>query len=198
MTPDEADHCGHRLRNRDYRNNNALLEQVGLATSSTPPSREAAGRIGLFNTPDFLWAGEAKAIAMGRSFRLRSYNDYRERFGLRRVRSFEDLTNDGATRQRLAALYPSGIDQLEYVVGIFAEDRDEKPSLFGELLTRMVAYDAFTQILSNPLLAREIHHARTFTQYGLEVIEATDSIQTLVDRNLKARGGTRAPNLGVP
>jgi prostaglandin-endoperoxide synthase 2 len=133
---------------------------------------------------------------MGRSFRLRSYNDYRERFGLERVRSFEELTADAATRQRLKALYPGGIDQLEYVVGIFAEDRDQ-PALFGELLTRMVAYDAFTQILSNPLLAREIHHARTFTQYGLDVIEATDSIQTLVDRNLKPGSHARA-KLRVP
>ena len=60
----------------------------------------------------------------------------------------------------------------------------------GELLTRMVAYDAFTQIFPNPLLAEAIHDARTFSAYGMEVIEATDTIQTLVDRNLKP--GTKA------
>jgi len=196
LMPDKLTVAGVDHPPLEFRNNNALLEQAGLATIIDAASRETAGRIGLFNTPDFLWEAEGKAIAMGRHFRLRSYNDYRERFDLGRLGSFAKLTSDAATRQRLAALYPGGIDQLEYVVGIFAEDRDE-PSLFGELLTRMVAYDAFTQIFSNPLLAKEIHHAGTFTPYGLDVIEATDSIQTLVDRNL-APGSQARARLGVP
>ena len=196
LMPDELLVNGAKLDHWAYRNHNALLEQVGLATVIDAASRAPAGRIGLFNSPRFLWLAEARAIEMGRSFRLRPYNEYRERFGLRRLRGLDDLSRDPTTQARLAALYPRGIDQVEFLVGIFAEDRDG-PELFGELLTRMVAYDAFTQIFPNPLLAEAIHDARTFSAYGMEVIEATDTIQTLVDRNLKPGTKARA-KLGMP
>lgn len=35
----------------------------------------------------------------------------------------------------------------------------------------MVAYDAFTQIFSNPLLSRHIYGPETFTLYGIALIE---------------------------
>lgn len=74
----------------EFRNNNALMEQAGLATIITSASSQAAGRIGLFNTPQFLWGAEYQSIKMSRDFRLRSYNDYREEFGHNRLQS---LTN---------------------------------------------------------------------------------------------------------
>ena len=131
---------------------------------------------------------------MGRDFRLRSYNEYRARFKLNPLASFDQLTKDEALRERLKSLYGS-IDRLEFFVGIFAEDHDAQ-SLFGELMTKMVAYDAFTQIFSNPLLAQEIFNERTFTAYGMDVIRETDSVQKLVDRNQKAGQQARA-SLGV-
>jgi prostaglandin-endoperoxide synthase 2 len=50
----------------------------------------------------------------------------------------------------------------------------------------MVAYDAFTQIYTNPLLSTAIYTAETLTAYGLELINATSSIDALVRRNLPA------------
>jgi prostaglandin-endoperoxide synthase 2 len=196
LMPDKLTVGGKDHDHLAFRNNGALLEGAGVAATLDAASREPAGRIALLNTPRFLWGAEAKAIEMGRSFRLRPYNDYRERFGLRRLGSFGELTRDEALRRRLEALYSEGVDQLEFVVGIFAEESDE-PSLFGGLLTHMVAYDAFTQIFTNPLLAQEIYGARTFTEYGLEVIEETDSIETLAKRNLAPGSDARA-KLGLP
>jgi len=183
LMPDKLTVAGRDLPPDEYRFNNELLEKVGVAAAIEAASNEVAGRIGLFNTPRFLWEAESKAIAMGRDFRLRSFNDYRDRFKLRRLRGFDELVKDPTERQRLETLYPQGIDQLEFVVGIFAEDRDDH-SLFGELLAYMVAYDAFTQILSNPLLSRQIYNEDTFTSYGLGVIEETTSIAALVHRNV--------------
>ena len=194
LVPDSIAIGGNAYPEDQFRNNNGLLEQTGVGGVIDAASRQAAGRIGLANTPSFLWEAEYRALKMGRDFRLRSYNDYRERFELKRLTSFAGLTKDAALRASLAALY-GNVDQLEFVVGLFAEDRDP-PYLFGELLTRMVAHDAFTQILSNPLLAREIHHEGTFTRYGMEQIEQTGSIEDLVLRNLPPGSQPRV-SLGV-
>ncbi|MEA2715791.1 MAG: prostaglandin-endoperoxide synthase 2 [Actinomycetota bacterium] len=53
----------------------------------------------------------------------------------------------------------------------------------GGLLTAMVAYDAFTQALTNPLLARRVDTEATFSAAGLGRIESTKSLQQLVTRN---------------
>jgi prostaglandin-endoperoxide synthase 2 len=60
----------------------------------------------------------------------------------------------------------------------------------------MVAYDAFTQIYTNPLLSTAIYTADTLTAYGLELISTTSSIDTLVRRNLPADSSLVA-RLGV-
>jgi len=194
LVPDAIEIGGESHGAEGFRNNNALLEQAGVAAVIDAASRQHAGRIGLANTPTFLWGAEYQALKMGRDFRLRSYNDYRERFQLKRLRSFSELTSDAALRTKLESLY-GHIDKLEYLVGVFAEDR-KPPSLFGDLLTHMVAYDAFKQIFSNPLLAREIHNERTFTPYGMKQIEETRSIEDLVRRNVPAGTKVRA-SLGV-
>lgn len=194
LVPDSIELGPTKLVANEFRNNNRWLESAGVGAVIDAASRQHAGRIGLSNTPAFLWDAEYRALKMGRDFRLRSYNDYRERFSLRRLRSFEELTRNRQLAAKLQSLY-GNIDQLEFLVGIFAEDC-EPPSLFGELLTHMVAYDAFTQIFSNPLLAREIYNERTFTAWGLEQIEETRSIADLVRRNVPADQAPRA-SLGV-
>jgi prostaglandin-endoperoxide synthase 2 len=84
-------------------------------------------------------------------------------------------------RQRLEALY-GDIDKLEWYVGIFAEEYPDY-MMMGELLTSMVANDAFTQALTNPLLARNVWGDATFTKTGMGVIKQTSSLQDIVTRN---------------
>ena len=114
-------------------------------------------------------------------YRLRSYNDYREQFGLTRFQKFSDLTKNKELQSNLEKLY-GNIENLEFLVGIFGEDRDNK-ALFGELLYKMVAYDAFTQIYTNPLLSQNIFNEETFTTYGMRLITETNSIHDLAKRN---------------
>ena len=59
---------------------------------------------------------EERTIALMRQARLRSFNDYREAYGLRRMTSFDDLTSDPRSSERLEALY-GDIDKLEWYVG---------------------------------------------------------------------------------
>ncbi len=186
LVPDQMQVGGIQVPAGVFRNNNGLFEQLGLSAVVDAASRQQAGRIGLANTPVFLLGAESESIRMGRAFRLRPYNDYRERFGLERLTSFDQLTTDADLRPRLEKLYGS-IDAVEYVVGILAEDHGKDSALFGELLSAMVAYDAFTQIFTNPLVSRNIYNAATFTDYGLDVIAKTTKVQDLVDRNVAVK-----------
>jgi len=196
LVPDQLTVNGATVQQSSYRWNNELLEVQGLASIISNASAQAAGRIGLKNSPDFLMGAEYQAIKMGRDFRLQSYNSYRQNFGLAKLKDFTELTQDKNLRQRLETLY-GDIDQLELVVGLFAED-PQSGDLFGSLMLVMVAYDAFTQIYTNPLLSQAIYTAETLTAYGLELINATSSIDALVRRNLPGESPQRAGAIMPP
>jgi prostaglandin-endoperoxide synthase 2 len=102
------------------------------------------------------------------------------------VTDFAELTHDVAIQKRLKELYKD-VDRLEWYVGIFAEDYPDE-QFVGDLLTTMVAYDAFTQALTNPLLARNVYNEATFTASGMRIIEETGSLQQIVARNAKSPG----------
>ena len=48
--------------------------------------------------------------------------------------------------------------------------------------------DAFSQALTNPLLASNIYNELTFTPAGLEIIETTETLSDILHRNLPAGG----------
>ncbi len=172
-----------------FRNNNTLVLEKGIEAVMAMCSKEPAGKIGLSNTPAFLvdspspeWPSvEQVTVGLMRKARLRSFNDYREAYGLSPITSFDELTSDTSLRQRLKALYGT-IDKLEWYVGIFAEDYPEYERM-GELMSYMVANDAFTQALTNPLLARNVFNEATFTKTGLSIIKQTGALQDIVTRN---------------
>jgi prostaglandin-endoperoxide synthase 2 len=55
----------------------------------------------------------------------------------------------------------------------------------------MVAVDAFSQILTNPLLSQNVYGPDAFSELGMDVIEKTTSFDMLVERN---RMGEAYPN----
>ena len=59
--------------------------------------------------------------------------------------------------------------------------------MMGELLTTMVAHDAFTQAFTNPLLARNVYNEDTFSKVGMGIIEQTYCLQQIVERNSRTR-----------
>lgn len=183
LVPDTIEVEGTVYKHTEYRTNNALLEKVGLETVISAASTQHAGKIKLHNTPGFLLDAEYATIKMGRDSRLRSYNDYRQQFGLDPQTSFDELTDDDKLSADLELMYKD-VDNLEYFVGLFAEGH-QKGQLYGDLMYAMVAYDAFTQIYTNPLLSENVYHAKTFSEYGIELIDKTNSVQDLVNRNVR-------------
>ncbi len=173
----------------DFLSNNPMIVQRGVGDLLALCSRTRAGRIGLGNTPAFLVdrtrpevpSVTEKTTTHMRQAHLPAYNDYRKAFGLEEFRSFDELTADPQLRARLSELYGT-VDNLEWYVGIFAEDYP-RDYMMGELMTVMVAYDAFTQALTNPLLARNVYTPQTFSDEGWQIIEQTSSLRQIVARN---------------
>ena len=157
----------------------------GLEAAFTSASATRAWSIGLFNTVPMLVPVELASIQQGRDNRLGSYNDYRANASYPRVDCFEQISGDPDVVAALRRLY-GHVDRVEYFVGLFAEDlppRSAVPPLIG----RMVAADAFSHALTNPLLAPALYTADTFTRAGLDVIEATSNLADLVARNTPGR-----------
>ncbi|NNU15412.1 hypothetical protein HK107_03600 [Parvularcula sp. ZS-1/3] len=157
------------------------LRHVLVGASRTP-----AGRIGLRNTAKFLnmkGGADVKRLStdMGRCCHLASFNDYREHYGLKRYKSFLELTKNKEDAAELERLY-GHIDKLEWWVGLFAEYY-EAPDMMGELLRMMVANDAFTQALTNPLLSKAVFGPHTFSEVGMKVIKETKTLADIAVRN---------------
>ena len=198
MVPEQLMVEGTGYTSDQYRNNPKMLVDYGVDRLVTAASRQYAGRIGMKNTPEMFFAPMPKqmpdgtidnrsiherTVQMGRDFKLQPYNAYRRAFSLPPLKSFDELTDDPDLKRRLEELY-GHIDALEWHAGIFAEKH--KPlAMMGELLTYMVAYDAFTHALTNPLLSENIYGPDTFSTVGLRIIEATNTIGDVVLRNVR-------------
>jgi prostaglandin-endoperoxide synthase 2 len=191
LVPDTIGTGPDALDSTQFRNNNPLVLAEGIEALMAKCSREYAGKIGLRNTPAFLvdssspeWPSvEQVTVSLMRNARLKSFNDYREAYGLKRFTRWDELTEDPDVQARLNQLYED-VGHVEWYVGIFAEDYPDY-MMMGELMTYMVANDAFTQALTNPLLARNVYNKNTFTKTGLRIISDTKRLQDIVVRNSK-------------
>ena len=79
------------------------------------------------------------------------------------------------------------MDQVEFYTGIFAEPVITNAAL-AELTGDLVAIDAFSQALTNPLLSARLFNKKTFTEVGMEAIASTTRLSDILHRNLPGRG----------
>jgi prostaglandin-endoperoxide synthase 2 len=184
--PDVLQYAGAEMPMAQSLWNNALIIERGLGAMFEETSAQAAARIGLFNTDDFIVeAAELATIQLGRLAQLASYNDYRAMCGFPRVTAFDQITGDPDAQRELARLY-GHVDAVEFYVGLCAEDVREKSAL-APLAGRLVGIDAFSQALTSPLLAPAVFNERTFSAVGWNVINSTTSLSDVVNRNVPPR-----------
>lgn len=162
--------------------NNEILTRCGLGRLFEDASNQRAGRVSLFNTDPLLWDIEMQSIRRGRQVQLAPYNDYRAYSQFPRVTDFDQISGDPEIQRALRELYGS-VDRIEFYVGLFAEDIRPN-SVLPSLIGRMVGIDAFSQALTNPLLAPRVFHEQTFSPLGMELIRTTRSLSDLLHRNL--------------
>jgi prostaglandin-endoperoxide synthase 2 len=162
------------------------LTAHGLANAYVWMSAQPAAALGAGNTADYLQDVEARAIAQARTNGIAPYNAYRKAMGMPLVTAFDQLTKRPGVAAKLEALY-GHVDKVEFYVGMFAEDTAPNAPL-PPLILRMVAIDAFSQALTNPLLSRHIwgdeaNRRAAFTDQGLAAIGSANSLRDLLVRN---------------
>ena len=162
--------------------NNKILLNVGLKKAFVDMSDQHAGEIGAFNTAASLLHLEKMAIDQGRLCQLASYSDYREYVSLKRPKRFSEVSANPDVVRFLESAYQS-VDDIEFYVGLFAEDIDNNSPL-PPLLRTMVAVDAFSQALTNPLLSEHVWKEETFTEAGWKVINETRNLRDILHRNV--------------
>ena len=184
LCPDRFEIGGKAYSGPDIIFNSGLLPEVGLSGLMQAASDQRAWELGLFNTPDFLLHVERASIQQVRANKIASYNDYREAFKFPRVTRFEQISDDPEIVEALRRLY-GDVDNIEYFVGLFAEPVMCLGAL-PPLLKRVLAYDAFTFVLTNPLLSEHVFNENTFTKSGMALIASTGSLQDVLNRNVPA------------
>jgi prostaglandin-endoperoxide synthase 2 len=172
--------------------NNRLLTGGGLAHGFADMSSQRAARLGAFNTADALLGVEMLAINQGRLCSVASFSDYRAYVSQPRPRAFTDISSDSRVADFLKTVYKSP-DDVEFYVGLFAQE-PVRNSPLPPLLLSMVAIDAFSQALTNPLLSENIYgnpavRQEAFTEMGLQTITDTGSLRDIVNRNTPGGAG---------
>jgi prostaglandin-endoperoxide synthase 2 len=185
LIPDEMIWAGTSHPVGDLFMDNRPLLKAGLARGFAELSAQAAGELGPLNTAAALLPMEQLAIHQGRLNHIAPYVRYRELIGLPVPRSFEDISSDPQVAGLLRDAYRTP-ENLEFYAGLFAEDRVRNSPL-PTLILRMVAIDAFSQALTNPLLSEHVFATNgeaTFTRLGLDVIAETRSLRDVIVRNV--------------
>ncbi|MGJ8653812.1 MAG: peroxidase family protein [Opitutaceae bacterium] len=188
MIPASLDLGGEPVGSFESLWNPGLIKKTGLAEMFNLTSKQVAGEIGAKNTWEWLVKGaESNMVRMGRDAEAASYNDYCELCGLPRKSSFSEISSLPNVQKALKELYEHP-DDVEFVAGLFAEDLKPNAAL-GKLMGSMVASDAFSQAMTNPLLSKRVWKKETFGSYGWGLIQENQSIENLVSRNTPEYSG---------
>lgn len=161
---------------------NRLLLDGGLRAAYEGASAHRAGMVGLLNTPRHLWHTEKASLNMARNACLAPYNDYREAFKFPRVTDVSQISSDPLIQKGLMDVY-GDVNNIELYVGLFAEDTRPN-SVLAQLIGRMVGIDAFSQALTNPLLAERVYSEKTFSEAGMDIIKNTSTLNDIAQRNI--------------
>lgn len=185
LVPGTLDWNNKQIPVQDTFLNNQPLLDIGLTQAIYDTSAQRAGQIGAFNTVPALVPFEQSAIAQDHLVRLAPYNDYREYASLDRLIGFEEISSNPRVVEFLSTHYDS-IDDVDFYVGLFAEDRKLNSPL-PDLMARLVAVDAFSQALTNPLLSRTVFREETFSEAGWDMINSTGDVRSILARNSDAQ-----------
>ena len=178
---------------------NRPLIARGVAGLAEDLSAQKAGRLGPLNTTAALLNIEERAIEQDRLVALATYGAYREYVSLGKeedLKSFEQISSDPAVREILENAYGTP-NKVEFYVGLFAEDLMPNSPL-PPLILALVALDAFSQALTNPLFSEHVFNETTFTKFGWAEIAGTTTLKQLVDRNSKGGAGAAAITMTQP
>ncbi|MBI1251243.1 MAG: heme peroxidase [Alphaproteobacteria bacterium] len=181
LIPDDMVWSGTPVPVRQTFMNNGYLLDAGLARAITDLSAQKAGKVGPFNTAEALKHVELASIQQDRDARLQPYAAYREYVKLKPPKKWRHVSRDKRVQKFLSEVYADPGD-IDFFVGLFSEDLEINSPL-PPLILKMVALDAFSQALTNPLLSEHAFCPETFSDEGWEVIQSTSTLRDVLARN---------------
>jgi len=199
LVPDQFDFYSHRderfLTSRSFmagfdKHARPMMEDIGMENLFYSFGIAHPGALTLHNCPNFLHqlvkpTGEAFDLAAVDILRDRErgvprYNRFRELVGRERVNSFEEITSNPQWAQELRTIYNNDINQIDLMVGLYAEDLPEGFG-FSDTAFRVFILMASRRLKSDRFFTDDFR-AEIYTQEGLDWIE-NNSMLTVLRRH---------------
>lgn len=168
----------------------AILEEIPMTDLLYSLGIAHPGAITLHNYPRFLQQlmkddGEVLDLAAIDILRDRErgvprYNRFRELIGRGRVNSFEEITSNAVWAKEMRQVYNNDIDQVDLMVGMFAEDLPEGFG-FSDTAFRVFILMASRRLKSDRFFTKD-YRAEVYTQFGLDWID-NNSMLTVLQRH---------------
>ena len=168
----------------------ALSESIALPDLFYSFGITHPGAITLHNYPRFLQQlvrdnGEVFDLAAVDILRDRErgvprYNRFRELMGRERVKSFEEITSNRQWAEEMRRVYHNKIDQVDLMVGLFAEDKPEGFG-FSDTAFRVFILMASRRLKSDRFFTQD-YRAEIYTQFGLDWI-ANNTLLSMLQRH---------------
>jgi heme peroxidase len=184
---------GERLEERTFPELGAVhtrrrLEEIGVANALYSLGIAHPGAISLHNYPRFLQSlerpdGTLLDLAATDILRIRErgvprYNEFRRLVRLPPARSFEELTNDSGSVERIRRVYDRDIERVDLMIGLYAEP---KPKGFGfsDTAFRVFILMAARRLKSDRFFTRD-YTAKMYTRSGLDWINRSSMVSVLL------------------
>lgn len=175
---------GQHLATKDFvegfdKQTRPLMEEIGMTNLFYSFGIAHPGAVTLHNYPHFLRElvkpnGEAFDLAAVDILRDRErgvprYNRFRELVGMGRVKSFEEITSNPQWAKELRAVYDNDPEQVDLMVGLFAEDLPEGFG-FSDTAFRVFILMASRRLKSDRFFTQD-YRAEVYTPEGLDWID---------------------------
>ena len=181
----------HTLHEMILGNTRPIMERYGLEDLFYSFGIAHPGALKLHNYPRHLQSmtrpdGKhldlaAIDILRDRERGLPRYNEFRELLRMDRVTSFEEMTGDPETAAEIKAVYDGDIDQVDLMVGMFAEPLIEGFG-FSETAFRIFIVMASRRLKSDRFFTSDFTEER-YTKAGLQWIR-DNTMQTVLKRHI--------------
>jgi len=176
-----------------FRFNNEVIIENDLTSIFNQMSFQKAGKITIANAPDFLYFAELSSLYISRASRLMPFGAYKKEFRGRFMKFFvkepikkiEDITRNKKDQNILKELYGDDVSKIDLLVGLLAEEPPKsifynQTPILGDTMLKMIASDAFSHALTNPLLSKKVFNTDTFSELGMEFIESFSTLKEVI------------------
>jgi hypothetical protein len=120
----------------------------------------------------------ATDIFRSRELGVPRYNEFRRLLHLEPIESFEDLTDDPVTVQKLRRVYDDDVEQLDQMIGMYAEN-PPRGFAFSDTAFRIFVLMASRRLNSDRFLTTD-YNERVYTRIGIEWVNDTDMFTVLL------------------